>query len=98
MIKYILWPTTVGIPYFDSEECIEINVPDKHMKLEHSNRANIMKTMKNKINELGCHNAELTSKLTGKSKLNQINDVMSETNITKRKIVYILWMIVWSIR
>ncbi len=41
-----------GMPYISSDAPIEIQVPDKYMKLDNPKRANIMTLMKDKLNQL----------------------------------------------
>ncbi|KAI8830644.1 hypothetical protein BJ741DRAFT_537486 [Chytriomyces cf. hyalinus JEL632] len=42
----------VGVPYFGSNQAIDIDVPDKWMKMVNPVRANINQSMKERINEL----------------------------------------------
>ncbi|TPX52096.1 hypothetical protein CcCBS67573_g09948 [Chytriomyces confervae] len=42
----------VGVPYFGSNQAIDIKVPDKWMKMVNPVRANINQSMKERINEL----------------------------------------------
>ena len=52
-----------GVPYIGSDAPIEIQVPDKYMKLDNPKRANIMALMKDKLNQLESLNRELMCKL-----------------------------------
>jgi len=65
----------IGVPYFGTTEPIELNdISDKHLKLENPNRANIMLTMKQKLNRLEALNAQLMTKLNVKSRHDTITD------------------------
>ena len=55
------------MPYIGSDAPIEIQVPDKYMKLDNPKRANIMALMKDKLNQLESLNRELMCKLDVKS-------------------------------
>ncbi len=61
-----------GVPYIGSDAPIEIQVPDKYMKLDNPKRANIMALMKDKLNQLESLNRELMCKLDVKSRYQQI--------------------------
>lgn len=68
----------VAVPYISGDkEPIQISVPERHLKLEHPQRANIMQYMKQKILELESINDELLKK-KGKSTFQQIQDLLGE--------------------
>jgi len=62
----------------NSDAPIEIQVPDKYMKLDNPKRANIMALMKDKLNQLESLNRELMCKLDVKSRYQQIKELMGE--------------------
>lgn len=67
-----------GVPYIGSDAPIEIQVPDKYMKLDNPKRANIMALMKDKLNQLESLNRELMCKLDVKSRYQQIKELMGD--------------------
>jgi len=68
----------IGTPYLGSEPCIEIQVPDKYMKLDNPKRANVLSLMKEKLNQLESLNKDLLTKLDVKSRYQQIKQLMGE--------------------
>ena len=68
----------VGGAYFGNQEAIDIVVPDKYMKMEGIKRANIMTVMKEKVDALEKLNQDLMSKLSVKSRLEQIKELMGD--------------------
>ena len=70
----------VGCSYFGSQEPIDIVVPDKYMKMEGIKRANIMTVMKVKVDALEKLNQDLMSKLSVKSRLEQIKELMGDSD------------------
>ncbi len=66
------------MPYIGSDAPIEIQVPDKYMKLDNPKRANIMALMKDKLNQLESLNRELMCKLDVKSRYQQIKELMGD--------------------
>jgi maltooligosyltrehalose synthase len=67
----------IAVPYFGQKEFIEIQVPDKYMKMENPERANIMLKMKERMLQLEDLNTQLMSKLNTKSCLEQITEVLA---------------------
>ena len=68
----------IGTPYLGSEPCIEIQVPEKYMKLDNPKRANVLSLMKDKLNQLESLNKDLLTKLDVKSRYQQIKQLMGE--------------------
>ena len=64
----------IGTTYLGSEPCIEIQVPEKYMKLDNPKRANVLSLMKEKLNQL----KDLLTKLDFKSRYQQIKQWMGE--------------------
>jgi hypothetical protein len=81
-----------GVPYIGSDAPIEIQVPDKYMKLDNPKRANIMALMKDKLNQLESLNRELMCKLDVKSRYQQIKELMGDRNILKLKETSFVWV------
>ena len=87
------------MPYIGSDAPIEIQVPDKYMKLDNPKRANIMALMKDKLNQLESLNRELMCKIDVKSRYHQIKELMANVNTMKLKETSFVWeMNVLSIR
>lgn len=63
---------------FGSDDPIEIQVPDKYMKLCNPKRAIIMALMKDKLNQLESLNRELMCKLNVKSRYQKIKELMGD--------------------
>ena len=68
----------IGTRYLGSDPCIEIQVPEKYMKLDNPKRANVLSLMKDKLNQLESLNKELLTKLDVKSRYQQIKQLMGE--------------------
>lgn len=67
-----------ALPYIDgTKQPIDINVPDKFLKLENPNRANILSFMKQRLLELEQINDELLKK-RDKSCYQQIQEILGE--------------------
>jgi maltooligosyltrehalose synthase len=66
----------IAVPYFGQKEYIEVEVPDKYMKMENPERANIMLKMKERMLQLETLNTQLIAKLNTKSCLEQIIEVL----------------------
>lgn len=66
----------VGIAYFGADEPIEVDVPEKYMKLDNPKKVNIMATMKAKLCQLELINSQLMEKLYSKTKYDQIKQLL----------------------
>jgi hypothetical protein len=72
-----------AVAYFGELEPITIDVPPKHMKLEHPQRTNIMVVMKDKITNLEQINQDLLSSKSSSSfasRFQQIKQLLGEKN------------------
>ncbi len=66
----------IAVPYFGSDEPLELSVPDKLMKAENPERANIMSVMKQKLCQLEKLNSQLMCKLDLKARFDQIQELL----------------------
>ena len=66
----------IGTPYLGSDPCIEIQVPEKYMKLDNPKRANVLSLMKEKLNQLESLTKDLLTKLDVKSRYQQIKQLI----------------------